>query len=275
MTEWAGDEPVERFSVKPLDLKIGQRLTVNVFAEDGDTLNGPHSSSGALMVFTIVSKEDLLAKLYQDEMSLRADFVRVISEMEEVRAELNSNLDQLSQLSDLRNKGERSEAESKKLTQLLQSLEVGADKEFNLSNENHKNNKDIAADFKKILQELVNNNAHTRQDITRLRDTVVVPLNNLNKNEFPELRERLTLFRKSAKTESTTQSQIEDSLEVTDTILTDLNKILQEMEDLMDYHKLIVEITEIKKKEEEINRKTKQKQKEEAIKKLKELEGDE
>ena len=51
----------ERFEVLPLELKIGQRLTLSVFAQDGDNLNGPHSTRSEEYVFQIVSDEELLS----------------------------------------------------------------------------------------------------------------------------------------------------------------------------------------------------------------------
>src|ERR1700685_4645356 len=62
----------ERFEVLPLDLKIGQRLTLSVVAQDGAHLNGPDATRGEEYVFQIVSDDELLSLLFANEVHLRA-----------------------------------------------------------------------------------------------------------------------------------------------------------------------------------------------------------
>ncbi|WP_298868875.1 hypothetical protein, partial [uncultured Gimesia sp.] len=55
------NEPWERFEVLPLDLKVGQKISLTVQAEDADNLSGPHKVHGETYHFEIVTDEELLS----------------------------------------------------------------------------------------------------------------------------------------------------------------------------------------------------------------------
>ncbi|MCH7688877.1 MAG: hypothetical protein IH899_19705, partial [Planctomycetes bacterium] len=67
----------ERFSVLPLDLQVGQKLTLTLFAEDDDNLNGPNSGRSKRFTFTIVSPADLLINMYEKELNLKKRFEQI------------------------------------------------------------------------------------------------------------------------------------------------------------------------------------------------------
>src|SRR5690606_3969525 len=83
------EDATERFDVLPLDLSIGQKLTLSVYAEDADDLTGPNVGRGDnRYVFTIVSNEELLSILYGKELNLRRRFEQIIKEVEQTQQDL-------------------------------------------------------------------------------------------------------------------------------------------------------------------------------------------
>ena len=56
-----------------------------MLAQDGDNLNGPHSTRSEEYAFQIVSDEELLSLLYVKEVNLRERFEKIISELEGVK----------------------------------------------------------------------------------------------------------------------------------------------------------------------------------------------
>ena len=81
----AGTQAFEQFDVRPHELKLGQKVTLTVFAQDGDNLNGPNTIRGQRYVFKIVSEEALSSILYGKEVNLRRRFEKIIEEVEDTK----------------------------------------------------------------------------------------------------------------------------------------------------------------------------------------------
>ena len=79
---------VERFLIRPLELSLGQKLVLTLFATDADDVTGPHESHGEVYSFTVVSSEELLAQLYDKEMNLRQRFEQIVTEVRETREDV-------------------------------------------------------------------------------------------------------------------------------------------------------------------------------------------
>ncbi len=176
----------ERFEVLPLELKIGQRLTLSVFAQDGDNLNGPHATRGEEYVFQIVSDEELLSLLYVKEVNLRERFEKIISELEAVKKDLidhrgraeRPRLGPREATTRKRSPMPRAAAAIWKATPRVwatcrQRFAVCAVRSLHQVRKNSVETASVEESFRGLLDELVNNAVHTQQMADRIGVQIV------------------------------------------------------------------------------------------------------
>jgi hypothetical protein len=289
---------VERFEVLPLELKVGQRLTLSVFAQDGDNLNGPHSARSEEYVFQIVSDEELLSLLYVKEVNLRARFEKIIAELEKVEKDLIDHRGRASeavgrdagrgQTGSGRTEGGRTDGngtgakghaqngggepggDSENLGDLQTAVAVCAVRSLHQVRKNSVETASVEDSFRSLLDELVNNAVHTQQMADRIGGQIVQPLHLANERDFPAADEAIGLFKLAVDARRDSVSQIDNSVHAVATLIVRLKRALAEMQDLVQFHEAIQRLQGMIKDQEQIIDTTKQEQKK---KRLKELEG--
>jgi hypothetical protein len=266
-------DKTERFQVLPLDLKIGQKLSLCVSAEDSDNLNGPHKTRGEEYVFQIVSDEDLLAILYVKEVNLRERFERIIAELETVQKDLidhrgraqSSNAGGTSRAS-------KPPADSEGFGDLQTDVAVCAVRSLHQIRKNSVETASVEDSFRGLLDELVNNAVHTQQMVERISDRILQPLHAANEKDFPAADETIGLFKLDADAQRDPVSRIDASIASVGTVIGRLKSALAEMQDLVKFHEAIARLQKLIKDQDQIIDATKQEQKRTRLKELKGLE---
>jgi hypothetical protein len=261
-------EEYERFEVTPLDLTIGQTLTLTVYARDADNLNGPHEVRSTSYTFKIVTREELLGKLYDRELNLRRQFEQIISEVERTRDDLIKHRGVAVEIDGLKASGNVSvNAISEKQIELVNCAERS-------SHQIGKNRAETAAireGFERILEELVNNKVHTRQQNDRIEGLILTPLTGITEVDFPAADEAIGLFRQANEEGEDPKPRIDQSINELETMLLHMRAVLAEMSDLAEFHELLKDFKELIEQEEELHEDTKDKQKNQLKEKLKGL----
>jgi hypothetical protein len=269
-------DPTERFEVLPLELKIGQKLTLSVLAQDGDNLNGPHSTRSEEYVFQIVSDEELLSLLYVKEVNLRERFEKIISELEGVKKDLLDHQTRASGTAargpndGAKKPGREAEGEPESVGDLQTAIAVCAVRSLHQVRKNSVETASVEESFRGLLDELVNNAVHTQQMADRIGLQIVQPLHLANEKDFPAADEAIGLFKLAIDSRRDPVPQIESSVGTVTTLITRLKSALAEMQDLVKFHEAIARLQAMIKDQQQIIDSTKQEQKK---KRLKELEG--
>ncbi len=274
----AKNRPFERFEVLPLNLSIGQKLTLTVFAQDGDDLNGPHNTRGERYSFTIVSNEELLSILFHKELNLRRRFEQIISELKTIILDLNQNkhnlflfrkgVDQGKQFTavDLRPNGIVHED---KLKQIRTTLAACAARALHSIRKNANETAEVEASFQDVREELVNNAVHTPQILARLDSKIVRPLREINLKDYPNVDTELGLFKLTIDTVDDPTSRIVDSIDALTVLIAHMHRVLIEMRKLETFQETIETLKAIVEQEKEVKKQTKAKQKKKLLDQLK------
>ena len=269
-------DKTERFQVLPLDLKIGQKLSLCVSAEDGDNINGPHRTRGEEYVFQIVSDEDLLAVLYVKEVNLRERFERIIAELETVQKDLIEHRGRASESASASgsgaSRGGKQAGDSESGGDLQTDVTVCAVRSLNQIRKNSVETASVEDSFKSLLDELVNNAVHTQHMVERIGERIVQPLHLANEKDFPAADEAIGLFKLDAEAQRDSVPRIDASIRAVGTVVVRLKSALAEMQDLVKFHEAIARLQKLIKDEDQIIDATKQEQKRTRLKELKGLE---
>ncbi|VAX38650.1 hypothetical protein MNBD_PLANCTO02-317 [hydrothermal vent metagenome] len=246
---------VERFDVKSLDMKIGQKLTIWVYAEDADNFNGPHKSESTQIIFTIVDKDTLQAAIYAKEVDFRNQFSQTIEAVTKKREGLNSYLNQIIQISDIRKLKEKTDKDRENLKRLLQLIKrSGQNPLFSLGT-SHVECKTLQENYEEIIEKLVNNGIHKRHVVKEQIEKIILPLKQINSERFVAIENSLSLFKLANKKGKYPVENIKNSIEEIDEMLIQMNDVLKEMKKMMDIHELSVRMAEMIKAQEEIKKK--------------------
>ncbi|MCA9117653.1 MAG: hypothetical protein KDA79_21430, partial [Planctomycetaceae bacterium] len=260
----------ETFEVLPLDLNVGQKLTLTVYAEDGDDRNGPHISRSKPVpayTFRIVTNEELLSLLYGRELNLRRRFERIIEEVTETRDDVVTHRERAEELLKLR---ENSTAENATERARLQTaITVSAERASHQVLKNASELRAIEQAFRDILEELVNNAVHTRQMVDRIDSLIVEPMKQINDDEFPAADQAIGLFRLRSEQGNNPVQPMGQAIESLDRILERMNAILSEMKDLVEFHEALQDLENIIQQEEELSEETRKVRNQDLIRKLK------
>jgi hypothetical protein len=254
-------DPVERFNVLPLQLKEGQTLTLSVYAEDGDELNGPHRGHSELLKFTIISAEELLARLYDREVNLRLRFEQIRRELGELQTGLSSQGELNSRRLQLNGAGNSAETREE-LARLNVGLSAFVERGLHQLRKNHVESRSVEQGFTELRDELVNNRVDTKDLLDRINGGILAPLQILNEEEFAAVDQRLGEWRlvvdqpaATAEELASTQVALAAVLERMDRILAEMrdrgtfNEFIQQLQQLIELQKKLREDTEKKRNE--------------------------
>ncbi len=269
----SAEQPFEQFEVLPLDLTLGQKLTLTVFAQDADNLNGPNVSRGERYVFQIVSTEEILAILYGKELNLRRRFEQIISEVEGAQKDLITHKSRVQEAAQLRDKtpepGGKQEHDEK-IREIDMAVAACAERSLHQIRKNASETRAIEESFKEILEELVNNAVHTRQMVERIDDLIVKPLGRINEVDFERVDKSIGRFRLANEKGNNPTPQIDESLEDIGTMLEHMRKVLAEIRDLAEFHEALKDLKLIIDQQERLTEETENRRKKSIIDKLKE-----
>ncbi|MCA9079824.1 MAG: hypothetical protein KDA58_04665 [Planctomycetaceae bacterium] len=252
------DEPVERFAVLPLELKEGQVLTLGVFAEDGDTLTGPHVGHGEMFTFTIVSKDELLARLYDREVNLRLRFEQIREEVGDLRTSLDSHIEMSQERTQLRGDAQNRE----KTDQLNVAIAAFAERALHQLRKNHTESRAIEIGFRELREEIVNNRVDTKEILDRIDGGVLAPMSILNEEEFGTADEGFGNFRLVNERQGETTPAMQTAGVALDAMLARMDRILAEMKDRGTFNELMQQLQLLIENEQKLIEETEKKRNE-------------
>ncbi|MBI1349025.1 hypothetical protein GC163_22365 [bacterium] len=253
------NEPYQRFDVLPLDLSLKQKLTLTVFAADGDTLNGPNIQRSQKFVFTIVSVEELLSLLYAKELNLRKRFEQILTELKDLRQDLGVHKERAGMLA-------TTEGEPRREIEF--ALVACAERSLHGVRKNAAEMLSIEQAVREIRDEMVNNAAETPQNMDRLEAKILGPLTITNTEGFPAVDVALGLFSLANQKGQDRMAPLSRSEQELDRVITRLERVLLEMRKLETFHEAIELLKSIMSEHDGLSEDTKTKRKEKALQAL-------
>ncbi|MEX2286910.1 MAG: hypothetical protein WD648_07465 [Planctomycetaceae bacterium] len=264
----------ERFEVLKLALQNGQKLTLTVYAEDGDNLNGPNTSRSDTYAFKIVSNEELLTILYGKELNLRRQFEQIIKEVETMQKDLVLHRGRVQEAKAMRAAAPPDQERAKHEEQLKEietAIVVTAERSLHQVRKNAAETAVIEVSFGEILEELVNNAVHTQQQVDRIEGLIVKPLRNVNAVRYPNVDQLLGLYKLANEKGNDPTSAIDQSVAASGEMIEQMKSILNEMRDLVEFHEMVKELETIIQDHKDVTDEAKKKRKEQLLKTLKGL----
>ena len=243
-----------------LGLKLGQKLNVAIAAIDGDRLTGPHVARGEQYQFTIVTDEELLTALYNQEVNLRKQFEQSLAEMRAVRQELADHG---------RRTGEPPAATADGSD--VNAVRSAADRAFAETQQNAGEVRAVESSFGEILEQLINNRVHTEKQLDRIRVGILEPLQRLSDARFPKLDRAIGELRLQIADDRVTPGSFDESVVAADELIAEMEAALKEMQDLAEFHEAIQELSQIFEDEKQLLERTKEEQKRSVIDSLGDL----
>ncbi len=254
-----GAEPqaTEPFSVRTLELSLGQKLVLSVFATDGDDVTGPHESHGEVYTFRVVSNEELLAILYDKELNLRLRFEQIINEVTEARDDLAAHLVLSREARDLRAVEQPTDEQRALLDQTNTSLAVCADRRLQSLRKNHTETRSIEESFSDIREEMVNNRVDNSTALERIDDGILTPLHQINEFDYPEADQNIALFRLVHEQGDRSTKEIQAAIDAIETMLDRMDGVLTEMRRRETFNEIVKLYQSLLEKEQELHNRTK------------------
>jgi hypothetical protein len=256
----SADENVERLDVAPLQLDVGDRLELALWARDGDDLNGPHEASGPLFAFDIVANEAVLADLYDKEMNLRLRFEHIREEVDVLRTDLLLHRGRYTDGEKLKAAAGAapSPAEAEELRQVGIALTACGARSLHLIRKDHAETREVEARFRDIRAELVNNRVDTPDMLTRLDAGVLAPLAQLTSRDFPQVDERLGLLSLTLERGQDPTGVIDDAVLAIDRMIVLMDRILEQMQQRRGFNEMIQELQGLVERQKGILQQTEQ-----------------
>ena len=257
-----------RFDVLPLELKVGQKLSLTVVAEDADNLTGPHFAQGEKYNFQIVSEEELLSQLYSRELNLRQRFEQILIEVQRTQTELTLARKTVSDWLDLGRKPKSVERDQQ-LEVSGQNAATAAERGLYGIRKNHNETQAIGQSLGDIREEMINNGVDTPETLRRMDEKLLRPLKGINDIDFPDVDQRLGLFRLALQEQTDPLTRLDESLLALDRLKRKLELVLVEMRKLETYKELLEILKGIKAQQEDLKKRTETENKRSIINKLK------
>ncbi len=244
------DEPFERFDVSkilfqdangPRGIKAGDVLVLTVYSEDGDNINGPHivrQKPKPEYIFKVVSRDELMAILYQKELGLLSRFQQIITEVEGVEADLAKAGTDSDQFNKLRDKQNRTAEEQKTMGELDSSLTAVATRSIQQIAKNKLETYAVEASFLEILDEMANNGIESASMVAKLHELIIDPLHRIGENDFPRVDRSLVRYKNVQENGQNANQAIGESHDDVAAMLENMQKVLGEMQELASYQEL-------------------------------------
>ncbi|QDT38128.1 hypothetical protein [Stratiformator vulcanicus] len=257
------DEEYEWLDTAPLDLELGDVLSVVVIAEDANDLIGPQVTRGEVFQFRVVTAEELLGVLFNAELNQRKTFEQVIEEIEDVRTDLSGAIENATKVSTLRESGDRDE-----LRTAVLAVRRSADRAYAELSQNRQSTATIADEFRQIFQQLVNNRIHTEAQLERIDSRILEPLDMLVDNSFPAATDSVAEIRRADRETRPVEPYLRRSIDQVEDMLRTMREVLDEMQSLADMQEALQELSSIYKDLSDVKAKTKEEQKRDILNNL-------
>jgi hypothetical protein len=284
--EQALDFRNERTEKTNLALAPGNKVLLAVKAADKFDLAGePHVSTGERYELLVVTPEDLLARLEVREIGLRRRFELIIDEMTQMRdslLRLRASLSSPDSASD----DPRSDLDldAKQLTPEQREQRAAELRQLRVQRAIQQSQKSlaevqgVAAGFLSIREELINNRVDTADRKNRLKEQIADPLNRTCSDQFPRLDASLAALEGQLTTAGAkpalevTATAADQSIDQTNTVLSELEAVLSKMQDLETYNELLDIVRDLLKDQQKLIERTQQERKRQTLEELKKLE---
>ncbi|MBL8848484.1 MAG: hypothetical protein JNG89_02325 [Planctomycetaceae bacterium] len=253
----------ERFTLQPLELKVDQQLTLTVAAEDGDNLNGPHVSRGEVFTFTVVTPEELLAQLYDKELNLRLRFEQIRREVQAVRDDLALHLEQHNERVRLATESVEPAQQAQRqeeIRRLTLAISASAERSLHAVGKTSSESRAVEIGFAGIREEMVNNRVSTSLTLQRIDDRILQPLGVINGASYPELHQRIGLFKLANANNSDPSSAISTSIIAAEGLLARMDAVLANMREREGINEMIKLLEDIRNRTRTLRNETQQEQ---------------
>ncbi|MFO1092016.1 MAG: hypothetical protein U0992_01700 [Planctomycetaceae bacterium] len=241
----------ERFTLQPLDLKVDQQLTLTIAADDGDNLNGPHTSRGEAFTFTIVTPEELLTQLYDKELNLRLRFEQIRREVQEVRDDLAAHLKQHQERVRLATESAAPVERDKRQEEIRRlglAITASAERSLQAIGKTSSECRAVEIGFTDIREEMVNNRVDSSLKLERIDRRILAPLHAINEESYPELHQRLGLFGLANANQADPSSAIANSITSAEGLILRMDAVLANMREREDFDEMIKMLQGIEKR---------------------------
>jgi hypothetical protein len=263
----------EKFKVLPLDLAIGQRLTLKVVASDADTLTGPHIASGTPFNFQVVTDDELLALVAVKELNIRRRFEQILEEVRNTRKDLLLHRTRLDEARPLRAESASAENQAERLEK-LNSLDIAVATSVERSiggiRKNANETQSIEEEFGDIRDELENNAVpDVKPMLERIDNGIIKPLHSINTVDYNSVDESLVLLRKVLEEKADPSARFDESVDQLGLTIEHLEAVLAQMLKLETVNEALQMLRDIIKSQEELQEKTRIERKKKLIEGLK------
>jgi hypothetical protein len=268
--ETALDFREQRSQPDGVELKPREKLLLVIQAADRFNLgDGPNIGSSDRYQLDVVTPDVLLALLEAREIGLRRRFEQIIEEMRQARDFLNRVVapggDRGAEPDDVaaEKKPDAAEKPAKSAipaerTQALRLLRT--QQSLQQSRKSAQEVLGVAAAFRDLREELINNRVDTEDRKKRLMELIADPLQLVGETMFPELERRLEVLEKTVLADVTAKrydvqvgtAEANAAVEQANDLLAELEKILQHMLDLETFNELLDIVRQLMKDQEKL-----------------------
>jgi len=255
----------QALDVRPLGLKAGQKLLLQVKAEDRCALAaGPGVGTSDRWLLDVVTPEQLRTMLQSRELVLRQRFEGVIKDVTETRDSL-ARVDfepaapspEKPAAAGAPEAGEGADAQASQSPErlLAQRLLRVQWAQQNSRKDAHETGA-LAESFGDIREELINNRVDTEELKSRLEDGIARPLRRIADEMFLELDRRLDRLQAALADPGAGREGRTQALQQVDAILLAMRQVLGRMIELEDYNEAVELLRAILRSEQELRRET-------------------
>ncbi len=259
----------EKFKVLPLDLVIGQRFTLKVVAVDGDTLTGPHVSSGTPYNFQVVSDDELLALVAVKELNIRRRFEQILEEVKNTRKDLLLHRARIDETRDLRVQSSSAASDAdvrEKLNNVDIAVATSVERSLNGIRKNANETQSIEQEFGDIRDELENNAVpDVKPMLERIDNGIIKPLHSINTLDYNNVDDALVLLRKMLDDGADPFARFDESVDQLNLTVEHLEAVLAQMLKLETVNEALQMLRDIIKAQEELQERTRQERKKKLI----------
>ena len=229
-TSGLNNRGITNFEVLPLNLPLGEMLHLVVESTDQNDVTGPGVGRSNLFSFKIVSPEELLSQLYQEELNLRKRYEQMISDLEKSLDDLKVHREKY--------KSEKP-AEGAMGDELRSSVSACLERSLYALRQGATENASVTSAFEDIKAQLINNHVDTPQILDRVSNQILRPLEEINKNNFPLCDDRLGQLKMAIARSQDLNEGMTSSVVAIEDLISAMKRILGEMRKLESFHEAI------------------------------------
>ncbi len=284
------DFRAERAVRNGAELKPKDKLSVTVMAADKcDLRTEPNIGSGDRYQLDVITPEELIAMLERKELGLRRRLEQIIDELSEMRDSVSrmkrpTRDDRGSAPEDQRknkepdtdtdakapNTGSNTDGPGNATAQRAETLRLLRSQRARVQcDKSAQEVLGVAASFADIRAELINNRVDSKDRQKRIKEQIADPLRLIGESMFPQLTQQLQDVEQKLQDPTASDNAVDLAVDQADTILLELDKVLQKILELETYSELMNIVRSLIEDQQELIDKSKQEQKKGALDLLK------